>query len=79
MKTTPNHLIHIGCPIPFDEEKFLEELAVLVEACYENREDSIREMVADIVPTYHPAGVNGCTLKGDAYEELMKEVAAAQE
>ena len=79
LKTTPNHLIHIGCPIPFDEEKFLEELAVLAEACYENREDSIREMVAYIVPTYHAAGANGCTLKGDAYEELMKEVAAAQE
>ena len=52
---------------------------MLAEACYENREDSIREMVAYIVPTYNAAGANGCTLKGDAYEELMKEVAAAQE
>jgi FlaA1/EpsC-like NDP-sugar epimerase len=52
MKTTPNHLIHIGCPIPFDVDVFLTELHELMRASYENRKD-IRELVAHIVPTYH--------------------------
>lgn len=79
MKTTPNHLIHVGRPIPFDTEVFLKQLGVLTQACYENREDNIRKMVAEIVPTYHPAGVHGCMEKGEAYAELMREVAAAEE
>ena len=55
MKTTPNRLIHIGCPIPFDENVFLRQLQELMVACYDNRED-VRELVARIVPTYHPTG-----------------------
>lgn len=51
MKTTPNHLIHIGSPIPFDVEQFLADLQELMTAAYENRAD-IRECVARIVPTY---------------------------
>ncbi len=54
MKTTPNNLIHIGCPIPFDADRFLIDLRELMEAAYENADD-IRERVARIVPTYHPA------------------------
>ena len=53
MKTTPNHLIHIGCPIPFDTDRFLTQLEELMYASYENRE-TIRELVAEMVPTYHP-------------------------
>lgn len=51
MKTTPNKLIHIGSPIPFDLEKFLGDLEELAEASYGNRED-IRELVKRVVPTY---------------------------
>ena len=76
LKTTPNHLIHVGRPIPFDTEVFLKRLDVLTQACYQNCEDSIRRMVAEIVLTYHPAEVHG---KGEAYTELMKEAAAAEE
>ena len=54
LKKTDNDLIHIGCPIPFDEEKFLKQLATLTEHAYEN-DENIRELVQEIVTTYHPA------------------------
>lgn len=54
LKRTPNELIHIGCPIPFDTDTFLFQLKRLMTAAYENRED-IRDIVAEIVPTYFPA------------------------
>ena len=73
LKSTPNSLIHIGCPIPFDMDKFLVELEELMVACYENREN-IREMVEAIVPTYHPAGKHGSEYKGEAYEEQRRQM-----
>ena len=54
LKKTANDLIHIGCPIPFDTDEFLEELGNLMEAAYKNRKD-IRDKVQEIVKTYHPA------------------------
>ncbi len=54
LKTTPNHLIQIGCPIPFDTDTFLKKLEVLMNASYDGREDIIRDLVADVVTTYHP-------------------------
>ncbi len=56
LRTTPNHLIHIGRPIPFDADTFLRQLQLLMEAAYDGQEDSIRSLVADAVPTYHPEG-----------------------
>ncbi|MBR4026574.1 MAG: polysaccharide biosynthesis protein, partial [Lachnospiraceae bacterium] len=32
IKKTKNELIHIGCPIPFDESEFLKQLKVLMQA-----------------------------------------------
>ena len=74
MKTTPNKLIHIGSPIPFDTDVFLAQLQKLMDACYENRED-IRELVEEMVPTYHPAGSQGSEQKGKAYEEQLRQMA----
>lgn len=54
MKRTDNDLIHIGCPIPFDEDTFLKQLVSLTEHAYEN-DENIRELVQEIVTTYHPA------------------------
>lgn len=54
LKKTENDLIHIGCPIPFDIEEFLDKLDELMEAAYKNK-DNIRDMVEEIVSTYHPA------------------------
>ena len=54
LKQTKNKLIHIGCPIPFDIEEFLQQLDELLEAAYKNKED-MRERVQEVVVTYHPA------------------------
>ena len=57
LKTTPNHLIHIGCPIPFDTDEFLGQLQQLMNAAYDGRQDEIRDLVAEVVPTYLPAEI----------------------
>ncbi|MDE7328070.1 MAG: polysaccharide biosynthesis protein [Lachnospiraceae bacterium] len=69
MKKTDNELIHIGKPIPFDTAKFLRQLEELANASYENRDDIVA-MVEQIVPTFHPAGME---------PDGQKELAAAQE
>lgn len=53
LKKTQNKLIHIGCPIPFDIEEFLQQLDELLEAAYKNKDD-MRERVQKVVTTYHP-------------------------
>ena len=52
MRTTPNQLIHIGSPIPFDTDEFLAQIQMLMTASYEGKEDTIRELVSNVVPTY---------------------------
>lgn len=54
LKKTKNDLIHIGYPIPFDIEEFLEQLDSLLEAAYKNKDD-MKERVQKVVSTYHPA------------------------
>ncbi len=54
LKQTPNKLIHIGCPIPFDADSFLSGLEELMDAAYRNDKD-ICSRVARMVSTYHPA------------------------
>ena len=51
LKETENHLIHIGKPIEFEEEKFLEELEELRKTANKDSE-RIRQKVQEIVPTY---------------------------
>ena len=72
--TTPNHLIHIGCPIPFDTDAFLPQLHTLMDAAYAGKNSLIRQMVAEVVPTYHPAGSHGSTEKTQAYKEQMQQI-----
>ena len=72
LKKTRNELIHIGCPIPFEVETFLKELQTLMDMAYVNAED-IREKVAEVVTTYHPAGKHGSEKKGEVYERLLGE------
>ena len=72
MRTTPNHLIHIGSPIPFETDKFLDQLQTLMTMAYDGQEEEIRNAVATVVDTYHPAGEHGSEYKGKAYIEQMK-------
>ena len=74
MRTTPNHLIHIGSPIPFDTDEFLHQLHVLMTAAYDGKEDTIRDLVAEVVPTFRPAGEHGSEDKGEAYTQQMEMV-----
>lgn len=71
MQKTPNSLIHIGCPIPFDTDKFLVDLEKLMYAAYENDSDIV-SMVADIVITYHP-DQGGSGTKDEMFNKLHKE------
>ena len=68
MQKTPNKLIHIGNPIPFDTDAFLLQLRSLMEAAYQN-DTAICKAVSEMVPTYHPAlGASG--QKDATYEAL---------
>ena len=52
MKETENHLIHIGKPIEMDDEWFKEKLLALDNASRAESE-KMKQIVAEIVPTYH--------------------------
>ena len=52
---TENNLIHIGRPIPFDNDTFLKDVKLLMNASYAEQEDNIRALVARVVSTYHPS------------------------
>ncbi len=51
LRKTENDLIHIGNPISFDNDLFLNQLSGLMMAAYSNKKD-IRERVAEMVHTY---------------------------
>ena len=53
LQETANKLIHIGKPIEMDDEKFKEQLSRL-DAAYRVEAENMKELVAEIVPTYHP-------------------------
>ena len=53
LQETANKLIHIGKPIEMDDELFLKQLDRL-DAAYRIEADNMKELVAEIVPTYHP-------------------------
>ena len=78
MRKTPNDLIHIGNPIPFDVDRFLVQFKSLMDAAYDNREDEIRSMVMNIVDTYHPAGRHGSEAKGATYRKLIRQMEEAR-
>ncbi len=72
LRKTPNKLIHIGTPIPFDTDTFLMQLDPLMDAAYNNQEN-IRAVVAEMVSTYHPADAQGQAKKDKIYEQLVLE------
>lgn len=55
LQDTENKLIHIGKPIEMDDEKFKEQLKRL-EAAYKTEADNMKDIVAEIVPTYKRKG-----------------------
>ena len=73
-----NDLIHVGKPIAFDINDFINQLDRLMYAAYANKKN-IRELLQEMVPTFHPAGREGSEDKGAVYEKLMQEAAATRE
>lgn len=69
LRRTDNDLIHIGSPIPFDMDNFMNELKELNRRSMAN-DDHIVEYVETIVSTFHPVGN-----KPTGHE--MEELAAA--
>ena len=53
MQDTENQLIHIGKPIDFNEEKFIEQLKELKEVANQDSQ-SVKRVVKEIVETYVP-------------------------
>ena len=72
MKKTKNDLIHIGSPIPFDSDIFLDNLQNLMDVAYENDEENIFKKVEDVVSTFKHAPL-GTANKTEVYREQIKD------
>ncbi len=72
LKKTDNALIHIGCPIPFDTDHFLDQMENLIEQAESNTPE-IRRAVRAIVSTYHPAQPEVTIVKDAKYMALLQE------
>ena len=70
LRKTENKLIHIGCPIPFNIDEFLFRMSGLMNAAYRN-DNHIREIVTDMVPTYHPSNPEVTVVKDAKYVALV--------
>ena len=55
LRRTDNELIHVGSPIPFDEDVFIDQLVKLQRMAYNNDEEHLRDYLQEVVVTYHPA------------------------
>lgn len=77
LQKTANNLIYIGKPLEFNEVHFLSQLKELEEAASEERRN-VKELVSQIVPTYH---IRPEDKKRDeeAYHELLKLGKASHE
>lgn len=58
LRKTPNDLIHIGNPVEFDVGAFLPKLNEIMGLAYEGREEDVRRLIAEIVPTFHTPEAN---------------------
>ncbi|MBR5569896.1 MAG: polysaccharide biosynthesis protein [Oscillospiraceae bacterium] len=74
MQKTENDLIHIGNPLYFDTDAFLEQLEKLMHAAHNNTTNII-PMVEAMVPTYHPDYTG---IKDATYEKLRAETVGAK-
>lgn len=54
LRTTPNKLIHIGMPIPFDNNEFLDQIKKLLVTAYKDDDEEIVKITESVVTTYNP-------------------------
>lgn len=55
LQKTPNNLIFIGKPIPFDEDEFFEKLADLKNTAYDDNPE-MKRVVKELIPSYQYKG-----------------------
>lgn len=75
LEKTPNELIFIGHFNDFDRHLLMERLKTLDAVCHSNSAD-IRAVLQDIVPTYHPAGLENQTKEDKAPQPEQKPIPA---
>ena len=78
LRTTPNQLIHVGSPIPFDVDTFLGQLHTLMMIAYDGEDEKIRECVASVVRTYRPVDECGNAREG-SFGATQKSVATQKD
>ena len=71
LRTTPNHLIHIGQPIPFDTGVFISRIPTLMELAYDGQEQAVRDLVMELVPTYQEPGIRSNEANLAAFEARL--------
>ena len=71
LEKTDSEKIHIGKPLVFDIDKFLDDLDDLMDAAYANDRE-IKRLVAGMVSTYHQEGVEAVCSK--VYRQLVSEI-----
>lgn len=54
LRTTPNKLIHIGMPIAFDNNEFLNQIDDLLNVAYKEDDDEVIRLTEKVVTTYNP-------------------------
>ena len=54
LQRTPNDLIHIAHPLDFDRDTLVAQAKELFSAAEKNDEENIRELIKEMVHTYHP-------------------------
>ena len=55
MQKTPNNLIFIGKPVPFDVNDFFEKLVDLKKTAYED-DPAMKKVVKALIPSYQYKG-----------------------
>ena len=73
MQKTPNDLIFIGQEIAFDKERFAAQIHAL-ESWIEPDGRELRDMIAQIVPTYHEAVRNPAAAEAKGAEHAASRV-----
>lgn len=68
LEKTDSDKIHIGKPLVFDIDKFLDDLDDLMDAAYANDRE-IKRLVAGMVSTYHQEGVEA--ISSNTYRTLI--------
>ena len=74
LKDTENKMIHIGKPIDVDESRFFEDLEKLNHAS-KSESSNIRQIVQEIVTTYHP-NINDAEQHSAEHVRELQRVAA---